>query len=79
MVVDDSSTGRTVIRKELRAAGYKILTFSDGLEALSSLRWMRKLPEMLILDIDMPLGWTGSPVASNCGPWRSGGPGLVRG
>ncbi|WP_310600095.1 diguanylate cyclase [Desulfobulbus sp.] len=54
VVVDDSSTVRTVIQRELRAAGYEVVTFSDGLEALSSLRWMSRLPEMLILDIDMP-------------------------
>ena len=54
VVVDDSPTVQAVIRKELREAGYEVLTFSDGVEVLSALRGMRKLPEMLILDIDMP-------------------------
>jgi two-component system cell cycle response regulator len=54
VVVDDSSTMRTVIQKELEVAGYTVITFSDGLEALSSLRWMQKPPDLITLDIDMP-------------------------
>jgi two-component system cell cycle response regulator len=54
VVVDDSATMRTVIHKELEVAGYKVVTFSDGLEALSSLRWMQTPPDLITLDIDMP-------------------------
>src|SRR5512147_3104653 len=54
VVVDDSATMRTVIHKELEVAGYKVVTFSDGLEALSSLRWMQDPPDLITLDIDMP-------------------------
>ncbi len=54
VVVDDSVTMRTVIQKELEVAGYSVITFSDGLEALSSLRWMQKPPDLITLDIDMP-------------------------
>ncbi len=54
VVVDDSSTMRTVIQKELELAGFAVVTFSDGLEALSSLRWMHKPPDLITLDIDMP-------------------------
>lgn len=54
MVVDDSSTMRTIIGKELEADGYSVITFSDGLEALSSLHWMPIPPDLITLDIDMP-------------------------
>jgi two-component system cell cycle response regulator len=54
MVVDDSATIRAIIQKELRAAGYSVITFKDGLEALSSLRWMEQPPDLVTLDIDMP-------------------------
>ncbi|WP_084312244.1 diguanylate cyclase [Desulfobulbus elongatus] len=54
VVVDDSSTMRTVIQKELEAAGFDVVAFNDGLEALSSLRWMQRLPDLILLDIDMP-------------------------
>jgi len=54
VVVDDSATMRAVIQKELEAAGFTVITFSDGLEALSSLHWMQTPPDLLTLDIDMP-------------------------
>lgn len=54
VVVDDSATMRAVIQKELEKAGFEVVTFSDGLEALSSLRWMHKPPDLVTLDIDMP-------------------------
>ncbi|MBM9536734.1 diguanylate cyclase [Desulfobulbus alkaliphilus] len=54
MVVDDSSTMRAIIGKELEADGYSVITFSDGLEALSSLHWMASPPDLITLDIDMP-------------------------
>ena len=54
MVVDDSTTMRTIIQKELEVAGFTVITFSDGIEALSSLHWMQKPPDLITLDIDMP-------------------------
>ena len=54
VVVDDSSTIRAIIQKELEEAGYRVHTFSDGIEALSSLSWMEKPPDLITLDIDMP-------------------------
>jgi len=54
VVVDDSSTMRSIIKQELEAAGYAVITFSDGLEALSSLHWMQQPPDLITLDIDMP-------------------------
>ena len=54
VVVDDSATMRAIIQKELEVAGFSVVTFNDGLEALSSLRWMQKPPDLITLDIDMP-------------------------
>lgn len=54
VVVDDSATMRIVIQKELELAGYTVITFSDGMEALASLRWMQQPPDLITLDIDMP-------------------------
>jgi len=54
VVVDDSATMRAIIQKELEVANFSVITFSDGLEALSSLRWMQKAPDLITLDIDMP-------------------------
>lgn len=54
MVVDDSATMRAIIQKELELAGYEVAAFGDGVEALSALRWMRQMPALITLDIDMP-------------------------
>ncbi len=54
VVVDDSATMRAIIQKELDVAGFSVVAFSDGLDALSSLRWMQKPPDLITLDIDMP-------------------------
>jgi two-component system cell cycle response regulator len=54
VVVDDSTTSRTVIKRELEQAGYAVITFRDGVEALASLRWMTQPPDLITLDIDMP-------------------------
>ena len=54
VVVDDSSTMRAIITKELEEAGYIVISFSNGLEALSSLHWMPMLPDLITLDVDMP-------------------------
>lgn len=54
VVVDDSATMRAIIQKELEVAGFSVVAFSDGLAALSSLRWMQKPPDLITLDIDMP-------------------------
>ncbi|MGE4559404.1 MAG: diguanylate cyclase [Desulfobulbus sp.] len=54
MVVDDSSTIRAIIQKELESVGYTVISFNDGLEALAALRWMQLPPDLITLDIDMP-------------------------
>lgn len=54
MVVDDSSMMRTILQKELELAGFAVIAFGDGVEALEALRWMRQPPDLITLDIDMP-------------------------
>lgn len=54
VVIDDSATMRAIIQKELEVAGFAVIAFSDGLEALSSLHWMQKPPDLITMDIDMP-------------------------
>lgn len=54
VVVDDSATMRAIIQKELEVAGYSVVVFNDGLEAVAALRRMRQPPDLITLDIDMP-------------------------
>ncbi len=53
-VVDDSATVRQTIEKQLEEGGYQAVPFCDGLEMISSLRWMDEPPDLVIMDIDMP-------------------------
>jgi two-component system cell cycle response regulator len=55
LVVDDSSTICTIIKNELTEVGYEVVTAKNGIEALSFIEWMEKLPDMITLDIDMPV------------------------
>lgn len=55
LVVDDSSTMRRIISRELTGAGYEVLEAADGMEALSMIEWMEKKPDLITLDIDMPV------------------------
>ena len=55
LVVDDSSTICAIINNELTEAGYEVITAKNGIEALSFIEWMDRLPDILTLDIDMPV------------------------
>jgi two-component system cell cycle response regulator len=55
LIVDDSSTMRTIIAKELEEAGYTVLTAENGMEALAMIEWMDDKPDLISLDIDMPV------------------------
>lgn len=55
LVVDDSSTMRAIIKRELTDGGYEVITAENGMEALSMLAWMEELPDLMTLDIDMPV------------------------
>ena len=52
MVVDDSITVRRVTQRLLERNGMKVLTAKDGVEAMSLLQ--ENLPEIILLDIEMP-------------------------
>ncbi len=60
-VVDDESPVRTMLRRLLRLADYKVTTFASGEEFLDSLRG--GLPACMILDVHMP-GLSGFDVES---------------
>jgi two-component system cell cycle response regulator len=55
LVVDDSSTMRTLIARELEEAGYTVLTAENGMEAISMIEWMDEKPDLVTLDLDMPV------------------------
>jgi two-component system, cell cycle response regulator len=54
MVVDDSSTIRKIIQRELSSADYEVMLAKNGKEALAMLEWADALPDLISLDIDMP-------------------------
>ena len=53
LVVDDSSTIRRLIGRELKPGGYKILEAKDGAEALEMLRTVPEI-RLITLDVEMP-------------------------
>lgn len=55
LVVDDSATIRTIIHRELTNVGYEVLAAENGMEALAMIEWMTDLPDIITLDIDMPV------------------------
>ena len=52
LVVEDSNTTRTVIRKMLSQQGYKVIEAKDGLEALD--KYEETSPDLILLDVIMP-------------------------
>lgn len=54
MVVDDSSTIRKIIQRELSSEDYEVILAKNGMEALAMLEWADPLPDLISLDIDMP-------------------------
>ena len=55
LVIDDSATVRKIIEVCLRRAGYAVVGFPDGVEAI---RWLatqqERCPQLVFLDIGMP-------------------------
>jgi chemosensory pili system protein ChpA (sensor histidine kinase/response regulator) len=54
MVVDDSPSVRRIVSNLLRNAGWHTLLAKDGLDALEQLQQTAKLPDLLLLDVEMP-------------------------
>ncbi len=52
LIVDDSITTRTLEKNILEAAGFEVITATDGLEALDALD--REVCELVVADIEMP-------------------------
>lgn len=53
LVVDDSSSLRTLVKMSLARAGYGVLEAGDGLQALSQLNQADKV-HLVICDVNMP-------------------------
>ena len=54
MVVDDSPSVRRVVTNLIKNAGWSAVPAKDGLEALETLQRATSLPDLILLDIEMP-------------------------
>lgn len=54
LIVDDSFSVRRVVANVIRNAGWQPLLAKDGLEALEVLQGAARLPDTILLDIEMP-------------------------
>ncbi|OPG58600.1 chemotaxis histidine kinase/response regulator CheAY2 [Helicobacter pylori] len=54
LAIDDSSTDRAVIRKCLKPLGITLLEATNGLEGLEMLKNGDKIPDAILVDIEMP-------------------------
>ncbi|GAA8121687.1 chemotaxis histidine kinase/response regulator CheAY2 [Helicobacter pylori] len=54
LAIDDSSTDRAIIRKCLRPLGITLLEATNGLEGLEMLKNGDKIPDAILVDIEMP-------------------------
>ncbi len=56
MVIDDSLTVRKILEVSLKRAGFDVIAFPDGIEALQALTSsnLQRLPDVMILDVMMP-------------------------
>ncbi len=54
LAIDDSSTDRAIIRKCLKPLGITILEATNGLEGLEMLKNGDKIPDAILVDIEMP-------------------------
>jgi chemosensory pili system protein ChpA (sensor histidine kinase/response regulator) len=54
MIADDSPTIRKIVEVVLHRAGYEVVAVPDGVEALRYLLMAARLPDLILLDIEMP-------------------------
>jgi two-component system chemotaxis sensor kinase CheA len=54
MIVDDSKTDRTIMKKALEPLGITIIEAADGAEALAKLRDSDEMFDAMLIDIEMP-------------------------
>ena len=59
MVIEDDHDIRVSVRALLEDEGYKVLTVTNGLSALSTLERLAELPSLILLDLMLPVmdGW----------------------
>jgi CheY-like chemotaxis protein len=55
LIVDDDADGREALERLLRFAGYVVSSCANGGEALQRLRTAEKLPDVILLDVMMPV------------------------
>jgi len=54
MVVDDSVTVRKVTSRFLERQGFEVVLAKDGVDAVAQLNEMERIPDVMLLDIEMP-------------------------
>jgi chemosensory pili system protein ChpA (sensor histidine kinase/response regulator) len=54
LIVDDSPSVRRVLTNLVKNAGWKPITAKDGLEALEILHHTANVPDLILLDVEMP-------------------------
>jgi CheY-like chemotaxis protein len=54
MIVDDDPLVKTLVERVLTAEGYRVITASDGFEAIEIYRQFQAVVELVILDFKMP-------------------------
>lgn len=54
MVVDDSLSVRKVVSNLIESAGWDAVAVKDGIEALEYLQGSERLPDLILVDIEMP-------------------------
>lgn len=54
MIVDDSLSVRRVVSKLVTHAGWQPLAAKDGIEALEILQQSSRIPDLILVDIEMP-------------------------
>jgi CheY-like chemotaxis protein len=55
LIVDDDADGREALERLLRFAGYLVASCANGGEALQRLQTAAKLPDLILLDVMMPV------------------------
>ena len=51
-VVDDEETNRQLLKQQLQAAGFEVMTFAGGASVLERLN--ESTPDLILLDLMMP-------------------------